>query len=280
MKAELRKLLGGKLSIPTLPAVVQRINTMMADPDVGTREVGELISEDAPLAAKVLKIANSAYYGLSRQCISTTHASTMLGMRVLKNIVTQVAVMGQFKHLEDSTGINVTALWEHATLTAQMASKLCPLAHNVRILGPEEFHVCGLLHDIGQVVMLDSLGQDYAAVMLESMQSHLPIEVLEQQAFGFDHQDVGALVCTRWELPEALVEAIQHHHQSREQVGPRLHVLLVTTADQAADHIQAKDMSKAMQVLMDAADDLGVDRSKIASLLAQVENTGTESEVA
>ena len=126
--------------------------------------------------------------------------------------------------------------------------------------------------------MLDSLGQDYASLMLESAQRDMPLEVLEQKAFGFDHQDVGALVCTRWELPEALIEAIQHHHQTRDQVGPRLHVLLVTTADQAADYIQAKNMSKAMQVLMDSAHDLGVNPSGVASLLAEVESTGTSEE--
>ncbi|MFT7676346.1 MAG: putative nucleotidyltransferase with HDIG domain [Planctomycetota bacterium] len=267
MKPELRKLIGGKLSIPTIPAVVQRINTLMQDPDVGTREIGELISEDAPLAAKVLKIANSAFYGLSRKCISTTHASSMLGLRVLRNIVTQVSVMNKFTHLEGTTGIDVAGMWAHSGLTANIASKLAPLATNVRILGPDEFHVCGLLHDIGKVVMLDWLGEEYALVLKSAAEQGISSEGLEQTAFGFDHQDVGALVATRWDLPEALVDGIQHHHQSQEEVGTRLHVLLVTTADNAAKALQAGDQDAASAAILASAGALGVQPSAIQELL-------------
>src|SRR5205085_316330 len=94
-----KQLIAKSLSIPTLPIVVQKVEALLRDPKVGTREIGSLVAEDPPLAAKVLKIANSSYYGLREHCVSTEQATAVLGMRVLRNVVTQAAVIKQFEHL-------------------------------------------------------------------------------------------------------------------------------------------------------------------------------------
>ncbi|MEZ5975375.1 MAG: HDOD domain-containing protein [Planctomycetota bacterium] len=198
----LRKLLKSNLTIPTMPAIVQKISALIRDPKTGTREIGALVAEDAPLAAKVLRIANSAYYGLQNECLSTEHASTILGLNVLKNIVTQVSVISQFDNLEQETGFSVSSIWKRASLTAQIAERMAPLATKVRVLSPDEFYVCGLLHKVGQVVMLDGLGKPYAQLLQVASYNPGCTQLLETKKLGFNHQDVGALVASVGTCPK------------------------------------------------------------------------------
>lgn len=266
----LRKLLKSNLTIPTMPAIVQKISALIRDPKTGTREIGSLVAEDAPLAAKVLRIANSAYYGLAHECLSTEHASTILGLNVLKNIVTQVSVITQFENLEKETGFDVSKIWRRSSLTAQIAERMAPLCKKVRVLSPDEFYVCGLLHKVGQVVMLDSIGKPYAQLL--QVASHNPscTQLLETKKLGFNHQEVGALVAKRWDLPEAVVDAIQFHGQPLEALGPRLHVHLITVASQAAKRLMDGDSEGATAVLLHAADALGMDTQAAAGLIDKV----------
>jgi putative nucleotidyltransferase with HDIG domain len=205
------------LSIPTIPAVVQRINQMLQDPEAGVREIALVVAEDAPLAAKVLKIANSAYYGLREKCMSTQHAAAILGVRVLKNVVTQASVMNQYAGMDDG-GIDLDGLWRHSVLAAQSCQYLAKRCRGKLGITPDEFYVCGLLHDLGKIVLLDSLKAKYVAVVQQSEAQNLPLHVLEQQALGFDHTDVGFTIATRWGLPDAIAHAIQYHHGPEDQI--------------------------------------------------------------
>ena len=267
----LRKLLKSNLTIPTMPAIVQKISTLMRDPNTGTAEIGKLVAEDAPLAAKVLRIANSAYYGLSNECMSTEHASTILGLNVLKNIVTQVSVISQFENLEKETGFDVSVIWKRSGLTAQIAYLMAPHCEQVRVLSPDEFYVCGLLHKVGQVVMLDGIGKHYAKLL--TVASHNPgsTQKLENMKLGFNHQDVGALVAKRWDLPDAVIDAIQYHGQPIEAIGPRLHVHLITVASQAAKHMIEGETEMATSVLLHNASVLGISPQVAAGILDQVQ---------
>ena len=109
-------LIRSHLTLPTLPTVVAKINSLVDDPDVGTREIGQAVAEDAPIAAKVLKIANSAYYGLRETILSTEHASAVLGVRQLRTIAMQASVISQFEHLKRSA-FDIDQLWRHSIAT-------------------------------------------------------------------------------------------------------------------------------------------------------------------
>lgn len=160
-----RQLLSNKsITIPTLPAVVQKVQTLLENPNTGAKELGDVVASDAPLAAKVLKIANSAYYGLRERCIAPQHASAVLGVRVLRNVVTQAAVISKYDHLKGS-GFDLTALWKHSILVAQACNFLGKRCRATIGLSGDELYVCGLLHDLGQVVLLDCLRADYLAVV-------------------------------------------------------------------------------------------------------------------
>ena len=218
------------LNIPTLPAVVEEVRRLIADPKSGTLEIGKLVAQDPPLAAKVLKIANSAYYGLRERCVSTEQACAVLGLRVLRNVVTQAAVMSRYEHLEGH-GLDLEQLWLHSQLVGQVSQQLARRARQKLGLTPEEIQSCGLLHDIGKVVLLESLGEEYLAVLARAQQENVPMHVCEEQALGFDHTDVGALVAIQWGLPTSVASGIQFHHGPREAVAADPVVSLVANAN-------------------------------------------------
>ena len=145
------ELIRNNINLPTLPQVVAKINSLVDDPDVGTREIGAAVSEDAPIAAKVLKIANSAYYGLRETVLSTEHASAVLGVRQLRTIAMQASVISQFEHLKQST-FDIDGLWRHSIVTGHACAAVARRCRARIGLAPDEFHVVGLLHDMGKIL--------------------------------------------------------------------------------------------------------------------------------
>jgi putative nucleotidyltransferase with HDIG domain len=243
------KLLAAKsLNIPTLPAVVQKLREMIADPKSGAADVGRLVSQDPPLAAKVLKIANSAFYGLSQRTVSTEQACTVLGLRVLRNVVTQAAVMTHYEHLS-GRGLDLDALWRHSQFVAQTTYQLARAARAHLGLTPEELQACGLLHDLGKVVLLESLSEEYARVLDLARSQGLPIHVAEKRTLGFDHTDVGAMVAMHWGLPTAVAAVIQFHHGPREAVAANPAVALVANANLVVERTEAGNLAAAAGTL-------------------------------
>jgi len=240
--------LPNNLTIPTLPSVVQRVTALVEDPESGTREIGAVIAEDAPLSAKVLRIANSSYYGLRAPCVSAEQAGAVLGARVLRNVITQAAVISQFEHLAE-TGFDLDNLWRHSILTGQACAYLAKHCRNVSGMTPDEFYSCGLLHDLGQVVMLDGLGNRYAELVRRARMDDVPTFIAERREFGFNHTAVGALVAKRWGLPTPVAEAIQFHHGPREAVRHNPVVSLVANTNILVHRVMDGDLEGAVQVI-------------------------------
>ncbi|MBK7644808.1 MAG: HDOD domain-containing protein [Planctomycetes bacterium] len=258
-----KKLASKSLNIPTLPVVVQKMRAMIADPKSGAAEIGRLVAQDPPLAAKVLKIANSAFYGLPQRTVSTEQACTILGLRVLRNVITQAAVMTRYEHLGD-TGFDLDALWRHSQLVAQLSHHLARVARVPLGLTPEEIQACGLLHDLGKVVLLESLGQEYLGVLDLAQKQSLPMHVAEKRVLGFDHTDVGALVAVQWGLPSSVAAVIQYHHGPRAAVAGNPAVALVANANLVVHRVDAGNLVAAAGTLdVDTQRLLGLDAAAV-----------------
>lgn len=225
-------------SIPSLPTVVRRVGQLLQDPNVGLRDVGGVVSEDAAIAAKVLKIANSSFYGLREPCISTQQAATVLGLRVLRSVIMQASVIRQYDHLA-STGFDVDGLWRSSIATAQACRFLAGRSKRKLELGPEELYVCGLLHNLGQMVLLDNLKERYVAIAQEADSKQLPVHVVEAKHLGFDHTDVGQKVAKHWGLPPAVATAIQFHHGPREATEHEAVIGLAARTDELVHRIHS-----------------------------------------
>jgi HD-like signal output (HDOD) protein len=215
------------ISIPTLPAVVAKVQRMMEDPNTGAKELGDVVAEDAPISAKVLKIANSAYYGLRERCLQPQHATAVLGVRVLRSVVTQAAVISRYEHLKGGE-FDLDAQWKHSILVAQACAFLGKRCKGMIGVTPDELYVCGLLHDLGKVVILECLKDDYMAVMRYSSEHDMPLHRAETERLGFTHCDVGAIVAQQWCLPHEIASAIQLHHGPREAIDNTPVASLVT----------------------------------------------------
>jgi HD-like signal output (HDOD) protein len=272
-----KQLIRDNLNIPTLPVVIQRITALIDDPESGTAEIGQVISEDAPLAAKMLRIANSAYYGLRERCLSTEQASSVLGLRVLNNVVTQAAVIQQFNHLSEFSSFDIDGLWRHSILVAQGCAHMARRCTGAIGLAPEEFHICGLLHDLGKIVMLDSMGTEYLEVYKESQQVGGPLHVIEEKRLGFNHTDVGAMVSVRWSLPAAASAAIQFHHGPRENVREDPVVALVANVNLVCHRVEAGDLGAAVATLdPETAGILGLAYGEVEEIVEFLDQTRTE----
>ena len=233
----LKNKLGGKLSLPSLPDVIVRLQALIHDPACGMKDFGVEISSDPPLAARVLRIANSAFYSLSVPVLDINHATAILGLNTLSTVLLQIGVVDVFRHQSREGVFDPRVLWKHAVLSAQVAASFPK--RTARFASKEEVYVCGLLHDIGKFVMYDHLQAEYVAVVERADAEDRLQHDIETEVFGFDHADVGALVVERWGLPEKAVRAVGGHHDLQGLISREPLVALVAAADHIALHAEA-----------------------------------------
>ncbi|HUR28184.1 MAG TPA: HDOD domain-containing protein [Planctomycetota bacterium] len=278
-KQEAQKRLSDKVSLPTLPEIVTRITAMVEDPNVRIRDIGAVVAQDPAITATVLRIANSAYYGLAKAAISPEEAAAVIGGRSLRNIALQASIIGKFEHLSRKFDFDLHELWVHAVFTAQLCQELARRLPHAPELGPEEFYTCGLLHDVGKAVLLDSLREEYAAVYRAAKESGEAIHLAEERMLSFTHVEVGALVAQRWQLPEPVCHAIRHHHGPREEVLSNPTTTVVALCDQLAYRIDTPEFAAALprlaalahDTLRVAPDDFGAFVEHAAVLRGQVQ---------
>jgi putative nucleotidyltransferase with HDIG domain len=195
--------------LPPMAPVGSRVIKLLADDQASAAELARLLSSEPTLAAKIVRIANSPFYGMAYRIKTIQHALLVIGMRATSSLVLAVTTWGVFRssHLSSSQEANRKRLLRHS-VACGVGTRL--LAQG-RYPNPEEAFLAGLLHDLGKLV-LETCVSEGAAPFLEpavEIEDHLP----ERNAFGFDHQDVGAALLNHWGFPSTIAEAIQSHHQ-------------------------------------------------------------------
>lgn len=201
-KAEFHKALREVKNLPTLPGIVAKLSRMADDPDTTTEQMGKLISKDHILAAKLLKLVNSAFYGFPQRISSLSSAIILLGFNVIKSLIISASI---FELMETSD----VELWEHSLGTAVAASVL---AKRLGIKDPEEISTAGLIHDIGKVAIKMELPQQYDEILNRVEMQKISMFEAERLVLGLDHAEVGGWLAKSWFLPKKLVEPIACHH--------------------------------------------------------------------
>jgi putative nucleotidyltransferase with HDIG domain len=233
-KIEALQALGDSIRIPALPETVARINEGVADSRVGSHELARLIASDAAITARALQLANSSYYGLSEPVTTVERAATVIGPRALRNVAMQVALVRRYGPLANTPGFDLEDLWRHSVATAHVAQALSEASYRRTGLAPEDFYAAGLLHDIGQAVLFESLGERYVECVRRSRVSGAAIHEAEETALGFTHIEVSSTLASRWGLPEKVAQAIEFHHGPKEMVATHAHVAVLALADHMA----------------------------------------------
>jgi len=195
------------VDIPTLPLSVMRIMDMVDNSDCSVADVAKVLSSDPPLAAKVLKLANSSYYGFRQKISSIPQAAALLGLTTLKNTLLSASLIKVYAG--GRTGLNLPALWTHSFAVAT-ASKL--IAKTVRFPNSEKAYAAGLLHDLGKIMIARNLRIEYAEIVKIMRHQGMSIGDAEFYVLRVDHADVGAWILHRWRIPNSIAEAVEHHH--------------------------------------------------------------------
>ena len=196
-------------SLRPMPSNITRILKEIENPEITIEVLVGLISLDQALAALVLQMSNSVSLGYSRQCTTLYESIMYIGIKRLKSILLTSSATGMMDRSLSGYRLGAGELWHHSLVTG-VASEW--LAQALRYPSPEEAYVCGLLHDIGKLLLDQFVLSNYQSITDAVQHYKLELWQVENKLIGIDHAMVGGLIAERWNYPEILVEAIRYHH--------------------------------------------------------------------
>jgi len=211
-------------SLPSFSPVITKVITLAID-ESDARHMAGIIEKDTALSAKILRVVNSPFFGLSRNISTLSRAVAILGLKVVKNLVLSLSLLKTFSG-KNKEGFDYDLFWEHS-ITVAAGAKLISEKSGYR--DAEEGFVAGLLHDIGILVLASLEPHDYKMVLdevAECVENNREYDVteIEVEMMGVSHPEVGAWLAKKWNLPEILELAIRYHHRTEypAEVGPAM----------------------------------------------------------
>ncbi len=267
-------LVNSTIELPTMPEVLTKLNSVMADPETSADDVAKVVSKDPAVATNVLRIVNSAYYGLQVRVSSVSLAVSVMGFNMTKKVALKAAVFSVFAKKRDAArNFDALAFWKHAIFTGVAARGLGAASPGFADSQAEDLYICGLLHDIGKIILLEKMGPTYMGILAKAAESGRSELAIESEELGFTHADVGSVLAIKWFLPEDLAIAIRYHHApSRDPFHRSLSSLI-----HLADHIAwsagtPSTIGTPMPVLdHDVYEQVGLDPQRVEELLPSIQ---------
>ncbi len=195
--------------LPTLPVIVYKILETLENPRSSAKDLRNTILNDQSISAKILRLANSAYYGYNRQVTDITQALVLLGFETVKSISLSVSVINAFPESDEEYSFKREDLWKHAMETAYGAKVIF---ENAGFKNTERVFIHGLLHDIGKIIMAYYYPVDYEEAFKLSQNNNIDIQNAEKEIFGFDHTEAGYWLGQQWQFPKSILSGIRYHH--------------------------------------------------------------------
>ena len=209
--ARLKRITQTIINLPTLPTVVAKMIELIDDPKSSARSLSRLIKTDQVLTARILRLANSSYYGFPNPISSINLAIVVLGFETIKNLGLSVSVISRLARASNEDELlDYTRFWEHSVGVA-VASRMLARMHGFRAIESEAF-VAGLIHDIGKVILSQYQTANYSRALQLVAEEKISLARAEEKVFGANHAEVGHWLAERWNLPKPLAEAIRLHH--------------------------------------------------------------------
>lgn len=196
--------------LPTINTVAFQVIQMCSDIEVPIPRLVRLISGDQSLTAQILKIANSSYFNFPRTIYSLDRAIVILGFNLLKDIAVSLSIFSLYKSFDANKYFDLKDLWRHSIYTG---FALKSLADDYDPDHKDILYVSGLLHDIGKLVLIKTMSEDYYIIQEKSQQENKRLFQVEETFLGFDHARIGARLLDEWHLPESVVEMVKYHHE-------------------------------------------------------------------
>ncbi len=228
MNKDLEKTIMTAGDLPTIPAVALKVMQLIESDRATAEELGKVVSGDPAVAARVLKISNSSFYGCQRKIQSLPAAIMMLGFNTLRSLVITASV----KQVYQPYGLVEKMLWEHS-FGAGLASRI--IASSTKLANDEEAFLSGLFHDIGKIIM-NHLDRDKFRIVMERCYNEgLLFTDVEKDVYPYTHEEVGACVIGKWNFPEALAESVKQHHSLAFPEGTNSYIVNLTATVNLAD---------------------------------------------
>ncbi|MBQ7592968.1 MAG: HDOD domain-containing protein [Synergistaceae bacterium] len=199
--------------IKSFPQFVIETMKKLNDPESNAADVAKSLSRDEGLVLRILKLANSAAYGMSRNISNISEAIALLGYKSVSNIILAATVYSAMDKGLTGYALDRGELWRHSLMVAYTSRHLAKLTEKV---STEDAYVGGLLHDIGKVILNDYVRFGYGIIVKMVEEKHIPFTEAESQVLGFDHAMIGEILVERWEMPEGYRISVAYHHKPNE----------------------------------------------------------------
>jgi putative nucleotidyltransferase with HDIG domain len=231
------KLLENTKNLPASPQVLPKLLELLRNDDATLEEIGELITLEPALTAKLLQFCNSAYFSGSDPVSNVPDAIGRVGFKTIYTLVT-IVTGSNILALPAGSGLDVNQLWQHSLTTAfgaKFVAEAVEADSNLLFTG-------GLLHDMGRVVLAKAKGVEYGRLLRQAAANNASLLETELSAFGFTHADVGSCLMDIWHLPKPLIESVRYHHNPSAGNGSKMDAACVclgnALAHQAAPNAQ------------------------------------------
>jgi predicted Zn finger-like uncharacterized protein len=205
--------------LPPVPQVVQKAQEIMANPESGLKELAKTLETDQAIVAKVLRLANSSYYGWSGKIATIQRALVLLGEQTLKEVILTAGMNGLLDKTLKGYGFASGELWRHS-IAVGMSSKI--ITSRIDPERANDAFVAGLIHDAGKLALDPFILEERAAFdafMQDEQQTFLKAE---HQILGFDHAELVQDLCRKWNFPDDITTAVTHHHRPSRSHGSAL----------------------------------------------------------
>ncbi|RKY84646.1 HD family phosphohydrolase [candidate division KSB1 bacterium] len=209
-KEKIKRITQGILGLSALPTIIAKMIELVDNPKTSASTLGKLISTDQVLTARVLKLANSAFYGFPRRISTINLAIVVLGFDTLKDLGLSFSIINRFSSNIRDTGFDMSRFWEHS-IGCGVAGKMLAKRYRYRITG--EVFVAGLLHDIGKLVVNQYITEDFKKIQKKVNNSGVSFIEAEKEILGVTHAEIGKWLVEKWNLPSQLCDSIAYHHK-------------------------------------------------------------------
>ena len=210
-----------------MPVIAQKILAIAGDDTASVSMLESIIENDPAISAKILSVSNSAFYGFKTPANTLGGAIVRIGFSNVKNIALGISLMTVLHNGKTGTTLDYHRIFNHSVATGFIASLL---SRSLKLNVSEETLICGMLHDIGFLVLSSHFNETYLKVM-DVFKGEMTLLEAEREIFGFTHSDIGKWLAEKWSLPDTVTDVILNHHCPLQANENRLQVALVHTAD-------------------------------------------------
>lgn len=229
-----KTLVSGVIRLLSLPEVYFRLEELMDDPRTSAEDLGKLISHDPGLATRLLKLANSAFYGSPSKIDNLPRAITLIGTKELRDLILATVAVETFNKIASNL-VDMSTFWHHSVycgLAARLLAKRCNVLHAERLFA------AGLLHDVGQLVIYHEIPVKASQVLASAEPNDNGLYHAEQQVLGFTHGEVGCELFKAWQLPASFQETAAFHHEPGKAQDYSLEAAIVHLANSTVNAVE------------------------------------------